>query len=456
MRDNMKRHLNKKGKLLTGFLFVVLISVGLFTGYKFFEKIQIPEALRASRNDAKEAQVERYKQDSGVVAIFYPEFESEELNQKINEVKEEIKAELAIQPDEEVKVDYTLKNINDTYISVLFDVTNNQNSDVIYYSRLFDAKTFEDIPLDNLFDQALLRKVSSKLRTQLKKMESMANTAYTLDFYEATSSSAEHFDTFLLTEERIDFVFSSNTYGNHPSLILSFDLSSVASSIALDLNGVENRDGVLEFNDRYVDPNRPMIAITFDDGPVKKYMPRLIEAFEHYGQAATFFMVGNRIPGNEALIRELVINGNEASSHSYSHPNLNKLSGEKLDFELNETARLISEATYGCYTMKTYRAPYGNSNDQVKAASNYPFIHWSIDTLDWKTRDTQSNIDAIMNHVEDGDIILMHELYETSVEAVETVIPLLIEQGYQLVTVSEMMEAKGIQMQAGQVYHSAK
>lgn len=452
----MKRHLNKKGKRLTGFLFLILITISLFTGWKYFEKMQIPEALRASRNDAKEAQVERYKQDNGVVAIFYPEFESEILNQKINEIKEEIKAELSIDPDEEIKVDYTLKYIHDEYISVLFDVTNNQNSDVYYFSRLFDAKSFEELELEEIFDQALLRKVSSKLRTQLKKMETMANTAYTLDFYEATSAKAEHFDTFLLTEERIDFVFSSNAYGNHPSLILSFDLNSVVSLIHLDLNIEQGTSTTLELNDRYVDPNRPMVAITFDDGPVKKYMPRLIEAFEHYGQAATFFMVGNRIAGNEELIRELVINGNEAASHSYSHPNLNKLSGEQLSFELNETARLIQEATYGCYTMKTFRAPYGNSNDKVKAASSYPFIHWSVDTLDWKTRNTQSNIDAIMNNVEDGDIILMHELYETSVEAVETVIPLLIEQGYQLVTVSELMEAKGIEMQAGEVYHSGK
>lgn len=452
----MKRHLNKKGKVLTGLLFLTLASIGLFTGWKYFEKMQIPETLRTSRNDSKEAQVERYKQDDGTVAIFYPEFEDEELNQKINQIKEEIKAELSIEEKEEIKVDYTLKKVNDAYISVLFDVTNNQNSDVIYYSRLFDADTFEEISAENLFDQTLLRKVSSKLRTQLKKMESMSDTAYTLDFYEATSSKAEHFDTFLLTEERIDFVFSSNAYGNHPSLILSFDLDQVSSSIDLNLQIEPNSSTVLEFNDRYVDPNRPMIAITFDDGPVKKYMPHLIEIFEHYGQAATFFMVGNRIAGNEDLIRELVVNGNEASSHSYSHPNLNKLSGDTLDFELNETARIIQEATYGCYTMKTYRAPYGNLNDKVRVASSYPFIGWSIDTLDWKTRDTQSNIDAIMNHVEDGDIILMHELYQSSVEAVETVVPLLIEQGYQLVTVSELMEAKGIEMQAGEVYHSAK
>lgn len=198
-----------------------------------------------------------------------------------------------------------------------------------------------------------------------------------------------------------------------------------------------------------------MVALTFDDGPLEKNMRILVDVLERYDQAATFYLVGNRIPGHEDAIREMISCGNEAASHSYAHPKLTTLKSDALEYQLTETSRLIDELTGSLYQVKTFRPPYGAFNATVKEASPYPFILWNIDTLDWKTKDPDTTIDNILSQVEDGDIILMHEIYSESVQAAQSVLPQLIDRGFQLVTVSEMMEIKGIQLENGVVYRSA-
>lgn len=103
------------------------------------------------------------------------------------------------------------------------------------------------------------------------------------------------------------------------------------------------------------------------------------------------------------------------------------------------------------------RPPYGAGikDETVKANVAYPLIMWTIDTLDWSTRDTQSTLEAIRKDMKDGSIVLMHDLYDPTAAAVETIVPELIEQGYQLVTVSEMFAAKGIALEPGKYYRKA-
>ena len=203
---------------------------------------------------------------------------------------------------------------------------------------------------------------------------------------------------------------------------------------------------------RYIDPNKPMVALTFDDGPNKTYTNRILDTLEKYGVTATFFEVGQMAEANPAVLRrELALNC-EIGNHSYSHPQLTKLTYSQVVSEITSTNEIIRK--YTGYTPKLMRPPYGSATDSTGAAVNMPMIIWSIDTLDWKTRNADSTYNSVINNVRDGSIVLMHSLYEPTANAVARMVPKLISMGYQIVTVSEMAEARGVRLKNGVKYYS--
>lgn len=204
---------------------------------------------------------------------------------------------------------------------------------------------------------------------------------------------------------------------------------------------------------RYVDPSKPMVALTFDDGP-SVHTARILDCLEANNARATFFMVGNRIGSYPATVKRMVDIGCEPASHTWNHAYITKLSSAELMTNLNQVDGALQAAAG--VTAASMRPPGGFINDAAKATlaqKGIPAIMWSIDTLDWKTKNAQNTIDVVLGSVRDGDIILMHDLYETSADAAVVLIPELINRGYQLVTVSEMAACRG-GAQPGQAYHS--
>ena len=161
-------------------------------------------------------------------------------------------------------------------------------------------------------------------------------------------------------------------------------------------------------------------------------------------------MVGTNVELYPDVVKAVAESGSEIASHTYSHPNLTKLSNDRLNYQLSRVSELVSELTGRQIQVKTLRPPYGAVSEQVKEASAVPLILWSMDTLDWKTRDAQKTISHVLENVEDGDIILMHDIHAESADAAAAIIPQLTAMGYQLVTVQELMEAKGLEMVPGQ------
>lgn len=202
------------------------------------------------------------------------------------------------------------------------------------------------------------------------------------------------------------------------------------------------------------DPGKPMVALTFDDGPSKK-TERILDVLEQYGAHATFFVVGIQLEKFPEIVKRASDLGCEIGNHTYNHKNLTKISPDEMREQINGVNRLVLEATGKEPAL--VRPPYGAGikDETVKANVAYPLIMWTIDTLDWSTRDTQSTLEAIRKDVKDGSIVLMHDLYDPTAAAVETIVPELIEQGYQLVTVSEMFAAKGIALEPGKYYRKA-
>lgn len=200
---------------------------------------------------------------------------------------------------------------------------------------------------------------------------------------------------------------------------------------------------------RVIDPNRPMVALTFDDGPYAPVGNRIMDCAAQYGAKVTFYVVGSRCAAYQTEMQRMVAEGHEIGNHTYEHKYLNKLGAGEIQYQVNKGSEAILAA--GGTAPVTVRLPGGNKNAIVLANINAPIIMWSIDTLDWKTRDAKSTVDKVLGTVRDGDIVLMHELYSPTGDAALQIIPALVEQGYQLVTVSEMAQYRG-GLQNGVVY----
>lgn len=202
--------------------------------------------------------------------------------------------------------------------------------------------------------------------------------------------------------------------------------------------------------DKEGDADQPMIALTFDDGPYTSVTNRILDVLEEYEVKATFFVVGSRLDFYSDTLKRIEETGCEIGNHTYSHRNLNELDAEGIKEEINSTQELLNSYVTGAGRL--VRPPYGNANETVQAAVKAPMINWSLDSEDWKSRDADAVIQMVLEHVQDGDIILMHDLYEATAEAVEYLVPELVARGYRLLTVSELFAEKNQELIGGTVY----
>ena len=191
------------------------------------------------------------------------------------------------------------------------------------------------------------------------------------------------------------------------------------------------------------------IALTFDDGP-SSFTGRLLDCLEKNNAKATFFMVGKEIESFPDEVKRMEKLGCELGNHTYSHTDLTTLSSEEISNEIGTVDKLLYDlAGHGATVV---RPPYGSINDNVRSTVGTPMMLWSVDTLDWETEDVQKIVDTVMSSAEDGAVILMHDIFKTSVDAAEIIIPKLIKEGYDLVTVHALAEKKGITMEPGTAY----
>ena len=201
-----------------------------------------------------------------------------------------------------------------------------------------------------------------------------------------------------------------------------------------------------------IDPSKPMVALTFDDGPQPSVGNRIMDCLAQYGGKATFFMVGERVGSYKTEVQRMVAEGHEVANHTMNHKYLQKLGAAQIQAQVNNGNDAIQAA---CGVRPTLlRLPGGNHNATVLANAGMPMIQWTVDTLDWKTRNADKTVAAVLNHVKDGDIILMHELYGATGDAVARIVPELHKRGFQMVTVSQMAAAKGRSLEAGKLYSS--
>ncbi len=259
---------------------------------------------------------------------------------------------------------------------------------------------------------------------------------------EYVSDSPENFNDFMITESYVTFFFKEGTVADKSEGIISVKIEKEKLQDTL-------RSAVLE---RYVDPSKPMVALTYDDGPGGKSEEEILNCLESSNTVATFFYTGNRVDNAPDKIDRARSMGCEIGNHTWNHPVLTKLTDKEVEEQINKTNEAIKSAC-GAYPT-VFRPSYGATNENVNKAANMPVIMWSVDTLDWKSRNADKIFESMKSKESlDGKIILMHSLYDTTAEATKKLVPWLKEKGYQTVTVSELIKYRyGEDGQDGKVY----
>ena len=188
---------------------------------------------------------------------------------------------------------------------------------------------------------------------------------------------------------------------------------------------------------------KKLVAITFDDGPSSTVTTRLLDELDKRDAKVTFFMVGNRAEQQTELVKRVYNSGHTIGNHSYSHKSFNKQTPEQYLNEINTTNFILSGITGEDVIF--VRPPYGSYKQSTLENVNMNFVLWSIDTLDWKTRNADMVYEEIVTKVEDGSIILMHDLYESTADAAIRAIDYLLENGYAVVSLDEMYRIRGLE-----------
>ena len=210
----------------------------------------------------------------------------------------------------------------------------------------------------------------------------------------------------------------------------------------------------LQAQGRIVDPNRPMVALTYDDGPSRQVTPRILDALKEVEGAATFFVLGSRAVNHQDLLQRMVEEDSEIGNHTFGHVDLTRQNASQILDQLDACWQVMEEMGL-TIPQRLLRPTFGAYNDFLRATAPYPLILWSVDTRDWAHQNVDRSVRMVQQTVQDGDIILMHDMYEQTAEASEQIIRWLSDQGFQLVTVSELFEARGILLKPGEIYRCA-
>lgn len=217
-------------------------------------------------------------------------------------------------------------------------------------------------------------------------------------------------------------------------------------------------DGTAPEMEVEVTPTAPssggLLALTFDDGPRRSTTTALLDGLAQRGVKATFFLVGQRVENNQDLVERMEAEGHQIGIHTYDHVSaLTGLSNADFDAQVGRTRRLLTSILG--WSDFALRPPYGAIDPAVRANAGGPIILWSVDPEDWATEDAAAVADHLVSHARDGDILLLHDIFPSSVEAALQAVDALHARGFYFVTVSELLAERHITPENGVSYRCA-
>ena len=326
---------------------------------------------------------------------------------------------------------------DETNLSLLFFETHETAEGMSPHTRIqafhFDLKEDREIPAEEMIWEGFLENASAYTQKYFTTTEPYSKRIF--GNYKTTLAPENGcFDRFAFTKEGV--LFHIDRYTLFPG-----SMGIVSLTIPYDALQEKPKQPVQDAVTDNPASSRKMVAITYDDGPNPVHTNAILDILEKYDARATFFDLGYLAEKYPDVVKREAALGCEVGSHSWDHKNFNKIKEPEIKADVAKTEAVFQKVLG--HSPASFRPPYGNCNDQVKKLIPLPIYLWSVDTLDWKSR----NADAIMAEVKkikdlDGKVILLHGIYPSTAEATAKLIPYLQEQGYELVTVSELIEAK--------------
>ena len=269
-------------------------------------------------------------------------------------------------------------------------------------------------------------------------------------FKESIKEKIGEENNFLLTQNKLQIFNSSKATSYTYNSLKEYNSSKLLTAENYEMTQEEYN----ELMSRVIDKDRKMVAITFDDGPHKTNTNKIIDILKKYNARATFFMLGSNVKLYPDVVKDVYLSNSEIGIHTWDHKDLTTLSSENILSQVQTTSDAIYEITGKRPTL--LRPPYGSFNNTVKSTVDMPLILWNIDSLDWQSRDPEKIVPLVLNSVKDGDIILLHDIHATTIPAAERIIDSLTKEDYQIITVSELLEAKGYDTSTTRVFYSGR
>jgi len=312
----------------------------------------------------------------------------------------------------------------------------------ILSNKFLDYKSGKELEINNLIKKNKIDEFNAKINQLLElKYPKFINDVLKTD---AGRKIYEFNDSFLLIRY-LDYVITPEIEEELTLIIYYNEIQNYLDFKVQVVEEYENENGYI------YDEKKKTVAITFDDGPAGEKTKSILTLLEENKAHATFFMVGYRMREDVDTVKAVYNSKNEIGSHSLNHKNLTRLTPEEILKQEKETEEIYYHITGD--VLKILRPPYGAYNQKVKDTLDYSLINWSIDPEDWRYKDVDLIINHILENISDGDIILFHDLYETTVESVKILLPILYAQGYQVVSVSELASLKGYNLESHQKYN---
>lgn len=337
------------------------------------------------------------------------------------------------------KDDYVQRNIFDQkYINIVYFKNNTYESHFVNYS---DAK---EITINDLIKKGSEEQFNNKVRELLY-----------YKYPEHIALALEKVNKEYVLYDNKMIIYYYNCEEAPLKKTESYFLSVNYNEIHEYLNFVPALDKEYTNEDGFsYDSTKKTIAFSFDDGPNGAKTKELINNLEKYKMSATFFMVGNKLGNNSDIVKYVYDSHSEIGYHSLNHAYFTRQSADVIKSEFAYTDTIYNSIT-GDH-LKLTRPPYGAYDDKTLSSIDNVFVRWNLDTNDWKYKDVNYIVDYVINNITDGDIILFHDSYQTSIDAVKILIPKLYEKDYQVVNVTKLAEIKGIQIQNHEIYYDFK
>ncbi len=216
---------------------------------------------------------------------------------------------------------------------------------------------------------------------------------------------------------------------------LGISLSRIGDGQKTGMKGTTKE--TIEHKTSSMEGEAPRIAITFDDGPSAHCTGRLLDGLKERGIKGTFFLIGKNAEENPELVKRLYEEGHLIGNHTYSHVEITKLSDEDAKKEIMETDRVISSIT-GEH-VEYMRPPFGLWQEELEEELDVLPVMWSVDPLDWTTKNVEEVVNKVVTETEENDIILLHDCYDSSVDAALRIVDILKKKGFEFVTVDELL-----------------